>query len=85
MQVEGSEPGKYFSWRWVPGCEQPESDVTTLVEFRLEATPTGTRLTVTESGVDKLSREYRAKAFADNSEGWRIQMESLEKHLAQQR
>lgn len=85
LQVERMEPGKCFSWRWIPGSEQQQNEARTLVEFRLEATPTGTRLTVTESGFDQLSREYRAKAFADNSEGWRIQLESLEKYLARQK
>lgn len=82
ITVEKMEPPSLFSWRWVPGAEQPEGESTTLVEFRLEETKDGgTMLTVTESGFDRLSLTYRAKAFQDNSHGWEEQAKSIQKYL----
>ncbi|HWC98540.1 MAG TPA: SRPBCC family protein [Candidatus Sulfopaludibacter sp.] len=81
VTVEKMEPPAYFSWRWIPGAEQPEGEASTLVEFRLEETQTGTLLTVTESGFDRLSLAYRAKAYKDNTGGWDAQAKSIEKYL----
>ena len=85
--VVDAVPHRLFSFRWhdydfgspLAPAEQP----TSLVEFRLEPIPGGTRLTITESGFDQLPAERRAKAFADNSEGWRIQTTLIGKYLAQ--
>jgi uncharacterized protein YndB with AHSA1/START domain len=49
----------------------------TLVEFRLEPSGAGTRLTVTESGFDRLSPERRARALESNSGGWDEQMRNI--------
>ena len=58
-------------------------EAATLVEFRLEDAEGGTLVTVTESGFDRISLERRAKAFADNSEGWEIQMAALDRYVVQ--
>ncbi|MEZ4531997.1 MAG: hypothetical protein R2855_13390 [Thermomicrobiales bacterium] len=42
----------------------------TLVEFFLEETPEGTRLTVRESGFSNLPEADRERALRDNTEGW---------------
>ncbi len=55
----------------------------TLVEFRLEDTTRGTRLRVTESGFSKVPEARRALAFRKNDEGWRIQLEDIAQHVAQ--
>ena len=51
-----------------PYAVDPEVDYSkeapTLVEFRLEATPTGTRLTLTESGFENIPAGRRLEAFA---------------------
>jgi uncharacterized protein YndB with AHSA1/START domain len=76
LVVERVEPETLISFRWHPGA--PEDDVSaepmTLIEFRLEDVPEGTRLTVTESGFDRIPLERRAKAFEQNAEGWEIQV-----------
>src|ERR1700729_3073141 len=54
------EPGGLFSFTWHPYGIDPKVDYTketpTLVEFRLEKIATGTLLTVTEPGFDKVPR-----------------------------
>ena len=85
LDVDRVEPPRLFSWRWVPGAEQPENEPSTLVEFVLEETQDGTRVTITESGFDRLSLAYRAKAFEDNSRGWEFQANSLANYVAQNR
>ena len=75
-----------FAFTWHPYAIEPDRDYTseptTLVEFRLEPTPAGTRLTVTESGFDALPPERRDLAFRANERGWGIQMENIAAHLA---
>jgi activator of Hsp90 ATPase-like protein len=55
----------------------------TLVEFRLQETPTGTVLLLTESGFDKVPADRRAEAFRMNDSGWTQQMKNIESHVAQ--
>jgi uncharacterized protein YndB with AHSA1/START domain len=54
-----------------------------LVEFRLEPTATGTRLTLTESGFENVPAHRRAQAFRMNEGGWTQQMKNIETHVAQ--
>ena len=54
----------------------------TLVEFTLTPTATGTRLTVTESGFDKLPSDRRDEAYRMNDGGWRAQLENIRAHVA---
>jgi hypothetical protein len=42
----------------------------TLVEFSLEDTPDGTRVTVTESGFGGLPDDVREQLIQGNTEGW---------------
>jgi hypothetical protein len=58
------------------------SEPQTLVEFRLEATAQGTRLTVTESGFEKIPAGRRPEAFRMNEGGWAQQMKNIERHVA---
>jgi DNA-binding transcriptional ArsR family regulator/uncharacterized protein YndB with AHSA1/START domain len=57
--VERMDYERLFSFRWHDFDEKAGVDIadqpTTLVEFRLEPTATGTRLTITESGFDSNS------------------------------
>jgi uncharacterized protein YndB with AHSA1/START domain len=86
MTVEKSEPERLLSYRWHPYAVDPKVDYSaepmTLVEFRLEDAPGGTRLTVVESGFDRIPLARRAKAFRMNGEGWAAQMTNIEKHVA---
>lgn len=86
VQVERVDPKRLFSLRWHPNAVDPAVDYskepTTLVEFRLEEAAEGTRLTVTESGFDRIPAGRRDVAFRMNSEGWGIQMENVRRHVA---
>ena len=88
FSVERIEPMQRISFRWHPFAVEPGVDYskepTTLIVFELEEVPGGTRLTVTESGFDKIPLERRAKAFAANEGGWEHQMKLIEKYLAMQ-
>lgn len=86
ITVERVEPERFFSFRWHPDAVEPGVDYsaepTTLVEFRLEEEGGGTRLTVIESGFDRIPPARRAKAFRDNEAGWAEQMKNIERHVS---
>jgi len=86
FKIEKIEPQRLLSFRWHPFAVDPNLDYSaepmTLIEFQLEDTPEGVRLTVTESGFDKVPPERRAKAFSANEGGWTMVMSLIEKHLA---
>ena len=83
--VEAIEPERLFSFRWIPYGIDAEADLknepTTLVEFRLEEIPEGTRLTIVESGFDRVPDHRRLRAFRMNERGWDAQAESLRKYV----
>jgi len=78
LVVAQIEPERRFSFRWHPNAVDQSVDYTaepmTLVEFVLEETPKGTRVTVAESGFDGIPLTRRAQAFDGNKEGWRIML-----------
>lgn len=81
--IDQVEPERLFSWRWQPGGD-PDIDPAepmTLVVFKLEEVPQGTRLTVTETGFDQIPVARRGKAYRENDAGWTGQVENLRKHL----
>jgi uncharacterized protein YndB with AHSA1/START domain len=84
--VQKMEPERLFSFTWHPYPADPKIDyskeTTTLVEFRLEKTATGTLLVVTESGFDKIPSGRRLEAFRMNEGGWAEQMKNIERHVA---
>ena len=83
--VERVEPERYFSFRWIPyGIDaeaDPEHEPTTLVEFRLEPAGDGTRLTISESGFDRVPAHRRERAFRMNEGGWGAQAENLARYV----
>ena len=83
--VERMEPERFFSYRWHPYAIDPKVDYSpepmTLVEFTLEDAPGGTRLTIVESGFDRVPLGRRAEAFRMNSDGWSEQMQNIERHV----
>lgn len=83
--VERIEPESYFSFRWIPyGIDadvDPQSEPTTLVEFRLKEVPEGTHLTITESGFNEVPEHRRKRAFLMNDDGWTQQLEHIKKHV----
>ena len=86
VTIQNCEPEKLLSWRWHPNAVDPQKDYssepTSLVEFRLEDAVGGTVLTLVESGFDQIPPERRLTAFRGNSEGWAIQLQNIEKHVA---
>ena len=84
VTVEQMEPERLFSWRWQPGgnSNPDPAEPTTLVVFELEEVPEGTRLTVTETGFDRIPMARRGKAYRENDQGWTGQLESLRKYVA---
>ena len=85
--VQKMEPERLFSFTWHPYAIDPKKDYSketpTLVEFRLEKTPTGTLLLLTESGFDKVPADRRAEAFRRNDGGWDEQMKNIGSYVAQ--
>jgi len=84
ITIDRVEPERLFSWRWQPGGD-PDIDPAepmTLVLFELEDVPEGTRVTVKESGFDRIPVPRRSKAYRENDEGWTGQFENLRKYLA---
>jgi uncharacterized protein YndB with AHSA1/START domain len=86
MVVQRVQPERYFSYRWHPFPNDTTRDYTvepmTLVEFTLEATATGTHVTIVESGFDQLPADRRAEAFRMNDNGWNGQSKNLTNHVS---
>ena len=86
LTIEQMEPERLFSFRWHPFAIDRNVDYsgepTTLVTFALEDAAGGTRLTVTESGFDRIPLARRATAFTANEQGWTMVMTLIEKYLA---
>jgi uncharacterized protein YndB with AHSA1/START domain len=85
--VQKIEPETLFSFTWHPYAIDPKVDYSqeepTLVEFRLQPTASGTLLTVTESGFEKIPAARRAEAFLRNDGGWAQQMQNIQTYVIQ--
>ncbi|HXC25313.1 MAG TPA: SRPBCC family protein [Gemmatimonadaceae bacterium] len=85
IHIDRIDPMQLFSFRWHPFAVDPAIDYSTepmtLVTFELAAVPTGTMLTITESGFDQIPLARRAKAFAANDGGWQAQTQLIEKYV----
>ena len=84
--VKAMEKDKLFAFSWCPYDLDPDTDPKsenhTLVEFRLEPTSSGTRLTISESGFTSLPEDpENAEAFRRNSGGWDGQVENIKTHV----
>lgn len=85
MTIERMEPERAMSFRWHPAAIEKDVDYsaepTTLVELTLDEVTGGTRLTVVESGFDRVPVERRAVAFRMNDEGWAAQLRNVARHV----
>ena len=85
VEVKKMEPERLFSFTWHPYAVDPTIDYSketpTLVEFTLEPNGSGTQLTVTESGFDKIPADRRLEAFRKDEEGWIEQLENIAKYV----
>jgi uncharacterized protein YndB with AHSA1/START domain len=74
-----------FAFTWHPYAVDPNVDYTqeppTTVTFRLEQTPAGTHLTVTESGFDALPPDRKPIALRMNDGGWSVQLTNIQTHV----
>lgn len=75
--TEQVEPERLFAFSWPPKAVDPETtyddDAKVLVEFRLQPTDKGTRLTITETGFLQFPEAKRLEILRSNKEGWDIQ------------
>lgn len=85
--VQKIEPERLFSFTWHPyGIDKSidySAETPTLVEFHLEPMETGTRLTIIESGFDKVPAYRRDEAFRMNDKGWTQQVKNIETYIAE--
>ena len=86
IEIVDVTPERTLAYRWHPNAIDPKTDYssepTTLVIFTLEATATGTLLTVVESGLDSIPLHRRDETFRSNDSGWAEQMVNIERHVA---
>jgi uncharacterized protein YndB with AHSA1/START domain len=87
VMVQTMQRERVFSFTWHPYAVDPKIDYSkepsTLVEFRLEKTETGTLLTLTESGFDKIPANRRFEAFRKNQDGWTQQLKNIEAYVTE--
>ncbi len=81
LSVKVVEPMSLFAYTWgINGA--PDGDPRrTYVEFALEPTSVGTRLTVTESGFAQLPDELLESAYLGNVAGWQGELDELVSYL----
>jgi uncharacterized protein YndB with AHSA1/START domain len=86
IAIERMDPETRMSYRWHPYAFETGVDYstepTTLVEFQLEEVAEGTRLTVVESGFDRIPAARRAEAFRMNDAGWAGQLDNIARYVA---
>lgn len=73
ITVEAVDPPSRFAYRWQSNRAGPK----TLVEFRLEEIPNGTRLTLVESGFGQLGED----SWQGNEYGWDEELGDLRAYL----
>jgi uncharacterized protein YndB with AHSA1/START domain len=85
-RVQRMEPERLFALKWHDYDEKSGLDIaeqpTTLVEFHLQAIPSGTRLTITESGFSAIADPRRLEVMRGNAQGWEIQAHNLATYVA---
>jgi len=81
MRIERVEEPTVFGFTWqIYGL--PEDDARrTYVEFTLEPTGSGTRLTVVETGFAQLPDADHGTAFGGNTDGWATKLGELGDYL----
>jgi uncharacterized protein YndB with AHSA1/START domain len=76
--VETVDPLERLVFRWRPsGLDRPH----TTVSFTLEEIPSGTRLTLVESGFAALPDQIAQQSQEGNDAGWRDELEELKTYL----
>ena len=81
MRVERVEEPVVFGFTWHIFGLPDDDPRRTYVEFTLEPTGAGTRLTVTESGFAQLPEDLYRKAYDGNTDGWAKELGELAAYL----
>lgn len=85
VMVQEINPQSLFSFTWHPYAVDPNidysSETPTLVEFFLEESGATTKVTVTESGFEKIPEHRRAEAFKMNTGGWEEQVNNIKDYV----
>jgi uncharacterized protein YndB with AHSA1/START domain len=81
MRVERVEEPSVFGFTWHIYGLPAEDPRRTYVEFTLEPSGPGTRLTVTESGFAQLPGDAYSTAFDGNTKGWASELAELAGYL----
>lgn len=81
ITVQAVEPMHLFAWTWPVNGAPADDPRRTYVEFSLEPTAGGTRLTVTETGFAQLPDAWLDSSYHGNTEGWRTELDKLPAYL----
>jgi uncharacterized protein YndB with AHSA1/START domain len=81
MRVERVEEPSVFGFTWQISGLAEDDPRRTYVEFTLEATTDGTRLTVVETGFAQLPDDVYRKEYDGHVEGWRNELGELVSYL----
>jgi uncharacterized protein YndB with AHSA1/START domain len=81
MRVERVEEPRVFGFTWQIYGLPADDPRRTYVEFTLEPTTSGTRLTVVETGFAQLADDAHREAFDGNTRGWASELHELIAYL----
>ena len=81
MRVERVDEPTVFGFTWHIFGLPDDDPRRTYVEFTLEPTTAGTRLTVVESGFAQLSGDAHSTAYSGNTSGWASELGELVDYL----
>ena len=83
--TEEITPERRFVFSWPPSAVDPDTtysaDAKVTVEFDLEPTERGTRLTITETGFTHFPVRKRLDILRSNIEGWDIQAKNIANYV----
>ena len=84
--TERMEHERMFAFSWPPSAIDPETaygdDAKVVVEFRLQPSEAGTRLTITETGFRQFPESKRLEVLRSNQQGWDTQAKNVAAHVA---
>jgi uncharacterized protein YndB with AHSA1/START domain len=81
MRVERVEEPRVFGYTWQIYGLPRDDPRRTYVEFTLEPTGEGTRLTVVETGFAQLPGNTHGTAYDGNTKGWASELDELARYL----
>ena len=81
LAIKVVDPMSVFAFSWSINGAPKDDPRRTYVEFALEPTASGTRVTVTESGFAQLPDEWLEPSYQGNIEGWRAELDELVAYL----